>query len=184
MGDAVDIADQGKIFAYDYANDQFFFLIDTGLPLGRAGATYFKRNIYMGIDDQNPNYVRIAVGRYDPTIPSQYVGAIQQISTTTVIGYGDIGYLPISKLMVRSGNSNTIYLNKSNLNPISSSVNPTIARSYQNATSINQVNYLADQASMDMFSINYSNGDQEAVSPIIPSPAGRIDLGGWLNEII
>ncbi len=187
MNAATSFSDRGKIFAYDYANDQFFLLVDTSVDLRRAGGTYFGRSIYMGIDGLNPNYIRVTVGRYDPTVPSQYVASIQRMTTANVISYGDIGYLPISKLMVRSSDtsaSNALFLNKPNLAPNSSIVNPSLSRTYQNATSTNQVNYVTYQTSPQIYSMNYSNGDQVAISPVIPSAQGRNDFGGWINEII
>ena len=180
MNNSTNSADDGKIFAYDYANAQFFLLVDTGLNTG-VGAEFIDGSIYIGTPSSVPDYIRVVVGDYDPTVPSQVVLNIQQFTTDDYVTYGDMGYLGVSKILTRFGTPLDCVSSKPNI-WTSLQVFPLSSSLIQSGPSTNNIGYNGGTASPNVSAFNQS--DFTVSNTTATTLTSIIDIGSWVNQRI
>ena len=188
-----DIADNLKIFAYDYANDIQFLVVDVAVAFPGIGvesfnlsdAEYTGRSLFIGSTNSPSTYYRFAMESYNPLGPSQTISAFQTITPASTTPYGGIAYDSLSAVFLIVGLTapNTVsginvipdtatILSTINAPGLTSNVSPRLG------TSNDGLIYVTDGTAL--YDINQSDGSIGA--PQTPFAADVLSLGGWINQ--
>jgi len=189
-----DVADRGKIYAYDYANNQEFLLIDSATsPLfsgavnfNQSGGTYGNGQLYIGVAGVSSTYYKLSLQTYDPTIPSQTVTVVSTITASTSLILGGMVLNSATYGLTRTGNSGgngayAVITADVGVGTISGAIPAIVAPPLPPSSALSNNGIVYVSSSTNIFALNLSDGSTSGTYPGFASNV--IELGDWVNIV-